>query len=62
MHAGLASDGGIKLKMLLTFVDALPTGNVRHLFASFPHLTACLPASLRQAIAFCHVRIRDSLI
>ncbi|RLN21929.1 hexokinase-3 [Panicum miliaceum] len=27
MHAGLASDGGSKLKMLLTFVDALPTGN-----------------------------------
>ncbi|KAG8053976.1 hypothetical protein GUJ93_ZPchr0001g29303 [Zizania palustris] len=27
MHAGLASDGGSKLKMLLTFVDALPNGN-----------------------------------
>ncbi|XP_066307936.1 hexokinase-3 isoform X2 [Miscanthus floridulus] len=27
MHAGLASDGGSKLKMLLTFVDALPAGN-----------------------------------
>ncbi|WVZ67470.1 hypothetical protein U9M48_016541 [Paspalum notatum var. saurae] len=27
MHAGLASDGGSKLKMLLTYVDALPTGN-----------------------------------
>ncbi|KAH7667201.1 Hexokinase protein [Dioscorea alata] len=27
MHAGLASDGGSKLKMLLTFVDALPDGN-----------------------------------
>jgi hexokinase len=26
MHAGLASDGGSKLKMLLTFVDALPSG------------------------------------
>jgi hypothetical protein len=26
MHAGLASDGGSKLKMLLTFVDALPNG------------------------------------
>lgn len=26
MHAGLASDGGSKLKMLLTFVDALPDG------------------------------------
>ncbi|XP_065030017.1 hexokinase-3-like isoform X4 [Musa acuminata AAA Group] len=27
MHAGLASDGGSKLKMLLTFVDTLPDGN-----------------------------------
>lgn len=26
MHAGLASDGGSKLKMLLTFVDKLPNG------------------------------------
>ncbi|KAF5730845.1 hexokinase family protein [Tripterygium wilfordii] len=27
MHAGLASEGGSKLKMLLTFVDKLPTGD-----------------------------------
>ncbi|KAG1371163.1 putative Hexokinase-3 [Cocos nucifera] len=27
MHAGLASDGGSKLKMLLTFIDNLPNGN-----------------------------------
>jgi hexokinase len=27
MHAGLASEGGSKLKMLLTFVDSLPTGD-----------------------------------
>ncbi|CAL1391051.1 unnamed protein product [Linum trigynum] len=27
MHAGLASEGGSKLKMLLTFVDRLPTGS-----------------------------------
>lgn len=26
MHAGLASEGGSKLKMLLTFVHNLPTG------------------------------------
>lgn len=26
MHAGLASEGGSKLKMLLTFVDNLPSG------------------------------------
>ncbi|CAL9131717.1 unnamed protein product, partial [Musa textilis] len=26
MHAGLASDGGSKLKMLLTFIDSLPDG------------------------------------
>ncbi|CAD6269156.1 unnamed protein product [Miscanthus lutarioriparius] len=62
MHAGLASDGGSKLKMLLTFVDALPTGYIWHLSASLPHLPDCLPASLRQAVAFRHVRPRDSLI
>lgn len=28
MHAGLASEGGSKLKMLLTFVDNLPDGLV----------------------------------
>ncbi|XP_043695928.1 hexokinase-3-like [Telopea speciosissima] len=27
MHAGLASEGGSKLKMLLPFVDKLPDGN-----------------------------------
>lgn len=27
MHAGLASEGGSKLKMLLTFVDSLPNGS-----------------------------------
>ncbi|XP_008775017.2 hexokinase-3-like isoform X2 [Phoenix dactylifera] len=29
MHAGLASDGGSKLKMLLTFIDNLPDGNAK---------------------------------
>lgn len=29
MHAGLASEGGSKLKMLLTFVDKLPNGSER---------------------------------
>lgn len=33
MHAGLASEGGSKLKMLLTFVDNLPTGLVLHCIA-----------------------------
>ena len=28
MHAGLASEGGSKLKMLLTYVDKLPNGYV----------------------------------
>ncbi|KAJ7963082.1 Phosphotransferase [Quillaja saponaria] len=32
MHAGLASEGGSKLKMLITFVDNLPTGNEEGLF------------------------------
>lgn len=32
MHAGLASDGGSKLKMLLTYVDSLPDGNENGIF------------------------------
>lgn len=34
MHAGLASDGGSKLKMLLTFVDALPSGSEEGVYYS----------------------------
>ncbi|KAL8489726.1 hypothetical protein ACS0TY_025570 [Phlomoides rotata] len=32
MHAGLASDGGSKLKMLISYVDNLPTGDENGLF------------------------------
>ncbi|OAY27223.1 hexokinase-1 [Manihot esculenta] len=32
MHAGLASEGGSKLKMLLSYVDNLPTGDEKGLF------------------------------
>ncbi|ERN15178.1 hypothetical protein AMTRI_Chr05g58270 [Amborella trichopoda] len=32
MHAGLASEGGSKLKMILSYVDNLPTGNEKGLF------------------------------
>ncbi|XWS20218.1 hypothetical protein CRYUN_Cryun31cG0081100 [Craigia yunnanensis] len=32
MHAGLASEGGSKLKMLISYVDNLPTGNEKGLF------------------------------
>ncbi|KAK3439088.1 hypothetical protein EUGRSUZ_C03728 [Eucalyptus grandis] len=32
MHAGLASEGGSKLKMLISYVDNLPTGNEQGLF------------------------------
>lgn len=32
MHAGLASEGGSKLKMLITYVDKLPTGYYSILF------------------------------
>ncbi|PKA65325.1 Hexokinase-1 [Apostasia shenzhenica] len=32
MHAGLASDGGSKLKMIITYVDNLPTGDEKGLF------------------------------
>ncbi|KHN27811.1 Hexokinase-1 [Glycine soja] len=32
MHAGLASEGGCKLKMLITYVDNLPSGDEKGLF------------------------------
>ncbi|KAG4400225.1 hypothetical protein GLYMA_07G015102v4 [Glycine max] len=32
MHAGLASEGGSKLKMLITYVAKLPTGNEEGLY------------------------------
>ncbi|KAK3435832.1 hypothetical protein EUGRSUZ_C00559 [Eucalyptus grandis] len=32
MHAGLASDGGSKLKMLISYVDSLPTGDEKGLY------------------------------
>lgn len=32
MHAGLASEGGSKLKMLISYVDNLPTGDEEGLF------------------------------
>lgn len=31
MHAGLASESGSKLKMLISYVDNLPTGYFKHL-------------------------------
>ena len=34
MHAGLASEGGSKLKMLLTFIDNLPNGYNIYTYAS----------------------------
>lgn len=34
MHAGLASEGGSKLKMLISYVDNLPTGYI-HLHLNF---------------------------
>jgi len=45
MHAGLASEGGSKLKMLITFVDNLPSGFV--LFnPTTPFLRICLFSAL----------------
>lgn len=38
MHAGLASEGGSKLKMLLTFVDALPNGYNKYIVTYYVHL------------------------
>ena len=37
MHAGLASEGGSKLKMLISYVDNLPTGYIFFDF-SFRHM------------------------
>ena len=59
MHAGLASDGGSKLKMLLTFVDALPTGYAGPFFLRSsvpPPCAACC------AVAFPRSWPRGSLI
>lgn len=36
MHAGLASEGGSKLKMLISFVDNLPTGYDSFFYFLFP--------------------------
>jgi len=44
MHAGLASEGGSKLKMLITYVDKLPTGYYSILFL--------LPIYLQSKILF----------
>lgn len=35
MHAGLASEGGSKLKMLISYVDNLPTGYTKLFFILF---------------------------
>ena len=48
MHAGLASEGGSKLKMLLTFVDTLPNG---YSLFQFPHLRFLLSAFLSWVFA-----------
>jgi hexokinase len=32
MHAGLASEGGSKLKMLISYVDNLPSGYIFFIF------------------------------
>jgi len=36
MHAGLASEGGSKLKMLISYVDNLPTG---YTIYTYTHIT-----------------------
>lgn len=41
MHAGLASEGGSKLKMLLTFVDTLPNG---YITTHTSHICVCVRA------------------
>lgn len=35
MHAGLASQGGSKLQMIISFVDSLPTGYFVFFFTNF---------------------------
>lgn len=42
MHAGLASEGGSKLKMLITYVDNLPTGYGLERFGSSLSLSLLL--------------------
>jgi len=52
MHAGLASDGGSKLKMLISFVDNLPTG-----YNFFDPILIMLIYSF--SFSFCHYFIRS---
>lgn len=44
MHAGLASEGGSKLNMLISFVDNLPTGfvDLSYLFSFFPSVRSLI--------------------
>jgi len=44
MHAGLASEGGSKLNMLISFVDNLPTGfvDLSFLFSFFPSVSTLI--------------------
>jgi hypothetical protein len=57
MHADLASDDGSKLKMLLTFIDALPTGYIFLRFSlSLPRPTSSsLPLLVSVCVCVCAV-------
>lgn len=41
MHAGLASEGGSKLKMIISFVDNLPTGYSNSFFCCINLVIIC---------------------
>lgn len=57
MHAGLASEGGSKLKMIISYVDNLPTGYVLFLFGNF-----LFPFSVFLFFVFCFCFFCDSRI
>lgn len=46
MRSGLAADGGSDLKMILSYVDTLPTGCVFFVFCYFDPLTLCMNMDL----------------
>ena len=47
MHAGLASEGGSKLKMIISFVDNLPTGYIyTYTYADLEDILICVYESI----------------
>lgn len=59
MHAGLASEGGSKLKMLISYVDNLPTGYV---ICFYIYIYICFTIPVKSRWFYCSGLINCSLI